>query len=77
MDIDMTQFNRYELNEVNEENINTANGDENPAPPRPVKIIVEHKAYVPNSFNIDKFKQDYIIFFKIILEFKTKFLSKK
>jgi len=57
MKIDRSQFSHYELEEIEQ---GSPVGDE-PAPsPRYRKVFIEHKVEIPASFNINKFKQDYI-----------------
>ena len=60
MKIDRSQFSHYELEEVDEKEDDSPDGNK-PAPrPQYKKVFVEHKVEIPASFNIDKFKQDYI-----------------
>ena len=60
MEIDETKFNHYELNQVDD--VGTCcGGDDRPAPkPKFVKVFVQHETYIPDSFDINKFKKDYI-----------------
>ena len=60
MEIDETKFNHYELNRVDD--VGTCcGGDDGPAPkPKYVKVFVQHETYIPDSFDINKFKKDYI-----------------
>ena len=62
MKIDVSKFNHYELNEVEEDNNGTLHGEEEdkPAPkPKYVKVFVAHQTYIPDSFDFNKFKRDY------------------
>ena len=72
MKIDRTQFNSYELNEVNEE---TCSGDE-PAPRPVAKKAEKHETYVPDTFNMEKFKQDYINLGKLFWNSRPNFHPK-
>ena len=89
MKIDRTQFNKYELNEVYEGTCEPLDVDDKPAPipkkakkvkevkeVKEVKVVVEHETYVPDSFNIDKFKQDYINLSKLFWNSRPNFHPK-
>ena len=64
MKIDVSKFNHYELNRVNDDNVGTNCGDDEqdkPAPrPRYEKVFVPHQTYIPNTFDLVKFKRDFI-----------------
>ena len=74
MKIDTTQFNSYELNEVND---GCSPDGDRPAPsPRKVKVVAKHEIQVPSSFNIDKFKQDYVNLSKLFWNSRPNFHPK-
>ena len=76
LNIDKSQFNKYELNEIYE---GTSDGDCNPAPQVQTKIKVKQEAYIPETFNdarFQKFKQDYINLGKLFWNSRPNFRPK-
>ena len=78
MKIDKSQFSHYELEEIkDDDNDVTREGDgEAPSPPSYKKVLKEHKVKIPDSFNIDKFKQDYINLGKLFWNSRPNFHPK-
>ena len=74
MEIDKSQFNKYELNEVYE---GTDGGDIAPAPQ--IQSKPKFETYIPETFNEErfkKFKQDYINLGKLFWNSRPNFLPK-
>ena len=76
MTIDKSQFSHYELEEIKDMNYETCEGDVAPGPPSYKKVFKEHIVKIPDSFKIDKFKQDYINLGKLFWNSRPNFHPK-
>lgn len=79
MTIDKSQFSHYELEEIKDDDDifnGTDEGEVAPGPPSYKKVFKEHIVKIPDSFKIDKFKQDYINLGKLFWNSRPNFHPK-